>query len=76
MRALSNRKKKMEKVRRDCKTCTGLKHEVGKCSGRKMKCYACGKLSQECKQLGGSYAGGAGKEVGKLPCLVSAIYFI
>ena len=42
IRALSNKKDK-EKVEFDCKTCTRPTHEVGKCKGRKVKCYACGK---------------------------------
>ena len=42
IRALSNKKDK-EKVEFDCKTCTRPTHEVGKCNGRKVKFYACGK---------------------------------
>ena len=44
VRALSNRKKEEERVESDCKTCSRPTHEVGKCKGRKVKCYACGKM--------------------------------
>ena len=44
MRALSNRKNVKEKVEKDCKAYTRPTHGVGKCNGRKVKCYACDKM--------------------------------